>query len=219
MSANNAGGGAARTPAPDAASSGNAEGNNANNNNNNNNRRGRYNNPRGGRNARRYQQRFEGSEPLLREHVYDYTTGNNAEQYIKTTKNITDFVGSKYHDGYAEDFRVAVETLQLPVLIKPIQPTDPTDLGEFEIYKLEVRNWYDRNKAHGNFKVWLYSVVMGQCTPSLEAVIRAHTDYAAAQNDGLALLRIIRSLTHTYEPDNEHMALALYRLKKKFFAF
>ena len=97
------------------------------------------------------------------------------------------------------------------VLVVPPTPTakDDSTAVELEIFKLRLKDWYNRTQAHENFLAWLYSVVMGQRTPSLTAVILSHTNYAAARNNGLLLIRIIKSLTHTFEPDNENLASAL----------
>jgi hypothetical protein len=54
------------------------------------NRRGNYRNP----NQRGYHTtRFEGREPSLKGHVYDWTGERNPDQFIKTTKEITNYVG------------------------------------------------------------------------------------------------------------------------------
>ena len=82
--------------------------------------------------------RFEGREPTLKVHVYDYTGERNPEQWIRTTKEIATYVGRTYKK-YTADFTEAIQTLVLTDPNVPDAP-DPTDVADFEVWKLDIRD-------------------------------------------------------------------------------
>ena len=46
-----------------------------------------------------------------------------------------------------------------------------------ERWKLKLREYEVQRKAYKKFKVALYSIVMGQCTSTIEELISSHDDY------------------------------------------
>jgi len=74
-----------------------------------------------------------------------------------------------------------------------------------ELWKLDVKSYHSAQREYNNFKAWLFSLIIGQRTPTLRAQIRSHTDYANANNDGIALMKIVKSITHSYEPGREKL--------------
>ena len=69
---------------------------------------------RGRRNASNTsnQPRFEGREPSLRGYIYDFTGERAPDQYIKTTKEVINYVGRTY-TKYTSDFTQAMSVLAL----------------------------------------------------------------------------------------------------------
>ena len=125
-------------PTPDAEPLG---GNDVNRNNGNNGRRDqrRQNNQRYRYNNCSMTTTFEGQEPSLKGHVYDYTGDWTPDQYIKTTKEIVNYVGRTY-TKYTPEFTKAVQNLKL---IDPTPPETP-DAGDqivFEIWKLDIKEY------------------------------------------------------------------------------
>jgi hypothetical protein len=58
------------------------------------------------------QQLFEGREPTLKGYVYDFTGERMLDQFIKTTKEIKNYVGRTY-TKYTADLVQAVEDLDM----------------------------------------------------------------------------------------------------------
>jgi hypothetical protein len=136
------------------------------------------------------QQRFEGREPTLKGYVYDFTGERMPDQFIKTTKEIKNYVGRTY-TKYTTDLVQAVEDL---VIQDPVAPADP-DLANqlaFEVWKMELKEHREKVQHYTNFRAGLYNIVLGQCTEALEERLKSHQDFPAAHNDGVALLQIIK---------------------------
>lgn len=63
--------------------------------------------------------KFEGRCEGLKGHIFDYGDGRQAGIYMKTKRELGEYVGTAYADG--AELRVAIDTLQ------PIQVTEPVD--------------------------------------------------------------------------------------------
>jgi hypothetical protein len=112
------------------------------------------------------------------------------DQFIKTTKEIKNYVGRTY-TKYTTDLVQAVEDL---VIQDPVAPADP-DLANqlaFEVWKMELKEHREKVQHYTNFRAGLYNIVLGQCTEALEERLKSHQDFPAAHNDGVALLQIIK---------------------------
>ena len=64
---------------------------------------------------------------------------------------------------------------------------------------MDIKEYCEKIKVFANFRAGLYSLVLGQCTDALQEHMKSHHDNQAANQDGIALLVIIRSLIHTFE--------------------
>ena len=169
---------------------------------------GGQNQGRQGRNQRRYgnrgvdhqrgrQPKFEGREPRLQGHIYDLTGERTPERYIRTTREISNYVGVAY-PKYTADFTAAVDTLELTDPVEPPAP-DPDDLVAFERWKYVYKEYMMKIQEFTNFRSGLYNLVMGQCTESLKERLKSHEDFIGVNQNGIALLILIRSLLHTFE--------------------
>ena len=209
---------AAVPPVPAAATSGGGgggsgrRGGNRNNHRGNNNRNSnqRNSNSRGGSSR----PSFDGREPTLKGHIYDLSTERNNKQYAMTTKEIMNWVGREYKK-YTGELVEAVRTLQLAA---PNAPQDPpaNDAIAFERWKLAVKKHSDREEEHTNFKARLYTVVLGQCTETLEDRLKSNADWLNAQQDGIELLRLIKTVTYTFE-ERRYLPEALLDVKEEFY--
>ena len=159
---------------------------------------------------------FEGRDPNLKGFIYDFRDGKTADQFVKTTKEIARYVGRKYTEHTAE-FVHAVEHLELTM---PTAPKDPKgmDVVSIEKWKHEFKEYNGKDRKYKDFLAWLYGVVLGQCTEALEDRLNSHNLFAAAMNDGVKLLRIIKVLTYTVE-ETIHLPDSLMVLKEGFYTF
>jgi hypothetical protein len=133
----------------------------------------------------------------LKGFIFDHTGEQNPEQYLKTTKEIVNFVGRTY-DRHKPKFIKAVEELKLD---DPEAPSTPsvTDAIALELWKLDIRQYRATLEDYVNFRGGLYNTVLGQCTDALEERLRSHSDFPAAEQDGIKLLRIIKSVLYAFE--------------------
>ena len=175
---------------------------------------GGQNQGRHGRNQRRHgnrgvehqrgrQPKFEGREPRLQGHIYDWTGERTPERYIRTTREIGNYVGVAY-PKYTADFTAAVDSLELTNPEEPPAP-DSANLVAFERWKYVYKEYMMKMQEYTNFRSGLYNLVMGQCTEALKERLKSHEDFIGANQNGIALLILIRSLLHTFE---EHRKLA-----------
>ena len=169
-------------------------------------RHGRNQRRQGNRSAeyqRGRQPKFEGREPRLQGHIYDWTGERSPERYIRTTREISTYVGIAY-PKYTADFTAAVDTLELTGPEEPPAP-DPANLVAFERWKYMYKEYMMKMQEYTNFRSGLYNLVMGQCTEALKECLKSHEDFVGTNQNGIGLLILIRSLLHTFE---EHRKLA-----------
>ena len=160
------------------------------------------------------QPRFEGREPRLQGHIYDWTGERTPERYIRTTREISTYVGVVY-TKYTADFTAAVETLELNDPEEPPAP-DPANLVAFEQWKYVYKEYMNKVQEYTNFRSGLYNLVMGQCTEALKERLKSHEDFIGASQNGISLLILIRSLLHTFE-ERRKLADGLSDVKMAFY--
>ena len=76
--------------------------------------------------------RFEGRCEDLKGHIYDSVDARQADQYTKTTNEITEFIGRTYKFGM--DTRLSIENLH-PIVIP--EPEDPPENAT----RTQIRIW------------------------------------------------------------------------------
>ena len=149
-------------------------------------------------NARQTNQpKFEGREASLKGLIYDVTGERNPDQFIKTTKEIINYIGRMYMK-YTAEFTQTVRDLELADLTAP-ENSDPENVVAFEMWKLDIKAHRIKEQEYSNFRAGLYNIVFGQCTDALQDKLKSHTDFPEAYQDGIALLTIIKTLTYTFE--------------------
>jgi hypothetical protein len=142
-------------------------------------------------------QTFEGRVPELKGAVYDITSERNPDRYLKTTKEIFTFMASRC-TSYTTELIEGLQNLQLTDPQAPTDP-DPTDPIAVEKWKLALRQHENRVQVYKNFRSSLYNLVLGQCSDALQDKLKSHRDFSACNQDGIALLIIIKALTHSFE--------------------
>lgn len=157
---------------------------------------------------------FAGREPTLKGHVYDLSNEKNSEQFAQTTKEVMNWVGREYTKHTGELVK-AVQDLSLtppPALADP-QGGDPV---AFEVWKHELKKYSDRLETQAHFRARLFTVVLGQCTEALEDRLKSLSGWSAAQQDGIALLLLIKTITYTFE-EKKYLPEALMEMKEEFY--
>ena len=177
--------------------------------------RGRGNSYRGRGGIRpRETQRFQGQEEGLQGHIYNLQAHKSPDQYIRTTHEITNYIG-RIHKKHTAIFVKAIEALELDM---PLEPNDPdeTSAVAMERWKVKFKKYNEETDAYNDFLAHLYNLVMGQCTVGLEEHIKSHADYKSASQNGIALLRIIKQLTYSFD-DRRKLADALCEVKEGYY--
>jgi hypothetical protein len=130
--------------------------------NNNSNRGRRFNQRWYSRNRstiRGGNRQFEGREPSLRNHVFDWTGERNPDQYIKTTKEIINYVGRTY-TKYTAEFTQAVKDLELNDPTPPDDPS-PADVLALERWRVKIKEHSIKEQEFKNFRAGLYNLHQG----------------------------------------------------------
>ena len=179
------------------------------------NNRGRRNN-NGGHGSQGSKQ-FEGSEPTLKGHIYDYTGERNPDQFIKTTREIKLYAGRTYKK-FTQELVKAMETLKLEEPTAPDIPEGIPDMYALEFWRMDLKKYSEKEAEYASFRAGLYTVVFGQCTDQLKDKLKAHPDFASADQDGIALLKIIKLILYSFE-EATHEEDELNDLKRAFFSF
>jgi hypothetical protein len=134
---------------------------------------------------------FVGECDALKGHIYDYSEHMNADQYNKTTKIISVYVGSTYKMG--GNIRRGIELGTLNVLRKlqplPADPTEDDRVMHQERLILYVRRQDTLLYNNG----LLYSLIWGQCSNALRQKLNAlpNIPLLSDDDDGIGLLKAI----------------------------
>lgn len=145
--------------------------------------------------------RFIGREKSLYGHIYDYNGERSPDMFIRTTKEIANYIG-RTSKSYSSDFALGIEELKLKELTEPTQP-DPTNPIALEKWKYEYKEFKNKEQEYINFRSNLYNLVFGQCTDALQSRLRSHDDFNKNKQDGIELLKMIKSIIHTFEEHQE----------------
>ena len=159
---------------------------------------------------------FTGRESAMNGHVFDYTGEHTPEKYIRTMKELLAHVGLTYKE-YTTELKEGLENLALADPTAPDNPSKGNQVA-FEIWKMDIKEYCEKLKVFANFRAELHSLVLGQCTDTLQEHLKSHHDFQTANQDGLALLVIIWSLIHTFE-ENHKLSDAIMDVKEKFYKF
>ena len=136
--------------------------------------------------------------------------------FIKTTKEVAEFVGRTYK--YGGDIRLAVENLQVPNIAEPYDPPAGASRTQERIWEKQVDEYVMRtNYISENIKT-LYSLVWGQRTDILRQKIEALHDFEemSTNGDGLALLKAIKNTAFSFQ-SQKYFPHSLYESTRRFY--
>ena len=159
--------------------------------------------------------KFEGKCEGLKGAIYDCSDTKQADIFIKTTKDLSNYCGQTMKFG--GNMRIAVVTLKKPVFPLPKLP-EGADEGDRELKKDDIKSVGKRRTfLEENIKT-LYAIIWGQCTDIMQQKIEAadNFDKVWAEGDGLALLEIIKSITYAFQ-SQKYTGQSLFEAYKKFF--
>eukprot|EP00521_Asterionellopsis_glacialis_P009862 CAMPEP_0195281132 /NCGR_PEP_ID=MMETSP0707-20130614/574_1 /TAXON_ID=33640 /ORGANISM="Asterionellopsis glacialis, Strain CCMP134" /LENGTH=311 /DNA_ID=CAMNT_0040339981 /DNA_START=103 /DNA_END=1035 /DNA_ORIENTATION=- len=153
--------------------------------NRNNRRRNRH--PRNTNRSNRYEGKCE---PIKRS-VYDVTAGTNStDLFANTTKAIAEYIATEYDD--AGEYRNGLVELNLPTLTKP-EDVDVSDTLNFEIWKLDMRDFRDKSKKRVKNNAKAFALILGQCSRAVRDRVEASSEWNDIndESDVIGLLKLI----------------------------
>ena len=132
----------------------------------------------------RYITPFEGGIDDLKGHYYDCSSGKQADRYVNTTRQITEYVGREYK--YGGDIRATIENMTLFNIPKPEDPSDQYQLitkrdgtvvtarekvsyTDSEVFKHEINEYMRRKSILRSNLQKGYSLVLGQGTELMKS--------------------------------------------------
>ena len=61
---------------------------------------------------------------------------------------------------------------------------------QLEDWRLDSRDYQSQVFEYANFKTGLYTIVLGQCTDTMKDKLKSHPKFTAADQNGIALLKV-----------------------------
>ena len=104
--------------------------------------------------------RFEGRQDELKGLIFDCSDAKQADNYSKTIKEVTQYVGTNYK--YSRHIRYLVENLELLIIEIPSDPVSTVTLSETQIWKLGLSEYMKRKITLRENVKSLYSLIWGQ---------------------------------------------------------
>jgi len=164
----------------------------------------------------RQQVKFEGRIEALKGYIYDCTDSRQADQYVKTTREIAGYVATALKNG--NDVRTAIETMSIPKMDLPSDlPANAT--------AAQKRHWEKRIDEiskkelilEENMKT-LFSIIWGQVSDVLKHRIQALKDFKRmnSEGDALALLTALRNQAFNFQSQKDQ-AEALHEAVRRFY--
>ena len=175
------------------------------------------------KNKKASKDKFKGKCKDLENHIFDANRYNQADEYIKTVREIAEFVGANYEHG--ADVRQAIEEGIKPEFTKPVKPKPAkgtTDIDETDemIWKKEVDYYVKRLTILESNLRKTYSLVWGQCSDVMREKLEAleNFDDIKSEFDVLALLVEIKTINFKFE-DQKYPFGAVYYANKRFYNY
>ena len=150
-------------------------------------------------------------------HIYNMCTDHNSDQYITTTKELQLLVG-RNTKKYTAELVQSIETLTLEMPEEPPEPANDATLVTVELWKTALKTYTEKTQVFTDFKAYVYNIIIGQSTDALQNRLRSHAGFADAQQDGLALLALIKTVTYNFE-ERRNVSDALCEVKERYYKF
>ena len=154
---------------------------------------------------------FIGREPTLKHDIFDYQETQQAQKYRDNIEALKIYIGRK-HTKCTAELVSSLDTLALsiPEELAVLTETSPTP-GALKKWELDYKKREEQREIYHNFLASFYALIWGQCTLVLRDKLRSHATFLniEQQQNGLSLLKLIKTLTHTYDNKKIHNVDAL----------
>jgi hypothetical protein len=132
--------------------------------------------------------------------VYDCSNNRQSEQFVKTTKEISGYVRREFAKG-GDNVHIAVDTLQMPTLIKPPRPTSTNKFDQFE-WQNDIRAHHTRCTNLEDGMKRLYNIVYGQCSETMVQRLTTLDHFKVGilgKSDAIVLLTAIKHISFNFQ--------------------
>ncbi len=163
------------------------------------------------------QAKFEGKTTDLKGNIYDCIDSRQSEQYTKTTKEISEYVGRTYK--YGGDARMAIEKLKLPELVEPVYPGDNSGRSKIHVWEKEIDEFVcQKNYLNENIKT-LYSLVWGQCSDIIRTKLESLDTFTGISDrlDSIMLIKEIKGIVFNFQ-SQKYKPQALQEAVRRFYS-
>ena len=149
---------------------------------------------------------FIGCEPTLKHDIFNYQETQQAQKYRDNIEALKIHIGRK-HTKYTAKLVSSLDTLTLSILeeLAVLTEASPTP-GALKKWELDYKKREEQREIFQNFLASFYALVWGQCTLVLRDQLHSHATFLniEQQQNGLNLLKLIKTLTHTYDNTKIH---------------
>ena len=154
---------------------------------------------------------FIGQEPTLKHDIFDYQETQQAQKYRDNIEALKIYIG-RMHTKYTAELVSSLDTLTLdiPEELAVLSKASPTP-GALKKWELDYKKREEQREIFHNFLASFYALIWGQCTLVLRDKLRLHATFLniEQQQNRLSLLKLIKTLTHTYDNTKIHNVDAL----------
>jgi hypothetical protein len=162
--------------------------------------------------------RFEGQCAQLRGYIFDCADARQSDMFIKTTKEIADYVGWSYKFG--GDIRLVVEGRKLSEIEQPMNPPTKASRTQECIWEKLVDEYVKRTNYLAANVPTLFSLVWGQCSDGMRQQLEASAKFSSLSEsgDGIGLLGLIKVITFNFQ-SQKYLPHSLHDAKKCFYTW
>lgn len=140
---------------------------------------------------------FKGDNTELAGYVYTYDSVARADQYEKTTEHIAEYL--KHELLFPDDIHELMTTLEEPDIDTWMPNVPKVKAGEDDtlqkaVFTEEVKEYMLRKRTFSINKSKSFSIIMGQCSPSIRSRLKGQEDWKDMQkwNNIVRLLKSIK---------------------------
>eukprot|EP00569_Conticribra_weissflogii_P008200 CAMPEP_0171363762 /NCGR_PEP_ID=MMETSP0879-20121228/3564_1 /TAXON_ID=67004 /ORGANISM="Thalassiosira weissflogii, Strain CCMP1336" /LENGTH=562 /DNA_ID=CAMNT_0011870969 /DNA_START=26 /DNA_END=1714 /DNA_ORIENTATION=- len=159
---------------------------------------------------------FKSAVAGLEDHTFEYGSPKHVAKFVKTQKQIANYIQKKYDKGGAE-IASAVRTLVMPNITLPTEPDPGTaTLIEMEIWKNQYRRADEKRATLEDNAKRAYALIYDQCSPALQTKLKGQEGYddVEVNQDVVGLMELIRGICCKYDASCEPV-MSLVQAKRR----
>jgi hypothetical protein len=122
---------------------------------------------------------FEGECEDLKGQIYDCADIRQGNQYSRTTKEISEYVGRTFKSGM--DTKLSIEKLQLVVIPMPSNPPLESTRINIRIWEKRIDDYVKRETSCKENIKTTYSLIWGQCSIVMRQKVESFESFKAFQ--------------------------------------